>query len=454
MTKAVETVPAAAARRLLMAGAGLLDNPDRRATAPAVYSIIERLGFVQIDSINVVERAHHHILWARAHGYRPAVLTRLYEKERRLFEHWTHDASLIPAKWFGYWRPRFSRACESKWWRERLGADAERIIAEVLERIRAEGPLLSRDFAHEGSGSGGGGGWWEWKPQKAALEYLWRTGRLMVARREGFQKVYDLTERVIGEDADAGASGGNENGEHGRRGEAETESPCHGGGDHVSWACSTAMERLGVATVRELAGFWNAVSVDGAKRWCADAALRGEVVPVAVERLDAGKPMAAYALADWRARLKRLPQAPAAARILSPFDPAIRDRKRAQRLFGFEYQFEAFTPAAKRRYGYFVLPVLQGERFIARLDPKLDRDRGVLDVARVWWEDGCGRSASDRAALEAALDRYASFVGADRWRVRAGLRRGQGGMLTLVPARGGAPQTGEPWARRSSSSSC
>lgn len=405
MRQAVDVVPAATARRLLMAGAGLLDDPTRRVTAAGVDRLVERLGFVQVDSINVVERAHHHIVWTRAHAYRPALLKRLHEQDRTLFEHWTHDASLIPVKWFPHWRPRFRRAFESKWWRERLGADWEKTAAVVLERVQREGPLLSRDF--ECDGNGRSGGWWEWKPAKAALEYLWRTGKLAVARREGFQKVYDLMERVVPAHVH--------------------EAPAPSPEEHAEWACRTAMERLGVATAREVAGFWNAVGVQEAAAWCAAAVERGELVRVEVGREDEGKAVRAFALADWRERADRLADAPEGMRLLSPFDPVLRDRKRALRLFGFEYRFEAFTPAAKRRHGYYVLPVLEGERLVARLDPRLDRARGVLEVLRVWWEPGVRPTRARKDRLEEALEAYAQFAGADRWEIHGGMRSGGAG---------------------------
>jgi len=191
-------VPLAAARRLFLHAQGLLDDPARRATPAAVFALVRRLGFVQIDSIPVVERAHHLILAARLDGYRPPLLTRLVERDRKLFEHWTHDAAFIPTDWFPYWHARFERAHHgirrNKWWQERLGADYERAAADMLAHIRSAGPVTSKDFQHDRRGEPAG--WWGWKPQKALLEYLWHTGALAVARREQFQKVYDLMERV------------------------------------------------------------------------------------------------------------------------------------------------------------------------------------------------------------------------------------------------------------------
>ncbi|HYG81667.1 MAG TPA: crosslink repair DNA glycosylase YcaQ family protein, partial [Pyrinomonadaceae bacterium] len=188
-------VSAEAARLLLMGAQGLLDDPARGASVPTLRKLIERMGFVQLDSINVVERAQHLTLGSRLDDYSHAHFSALLEKERSLFEHWTHDASAIPTKWFAHWKPRFERDRErvmkSRWWRERMGSDAARVIDEVRGRVAREGPLRSQDFERDRDGDRrASSAWWGWKPQKAALEFLWTTGELMVVRRENFQKVY------------------------------------------------------------------------------------------------------------------------------------------------------------------------------------------------------------------------------------------------------------------------
>ncbi|HEV7892932.1 MAG TPA: crosslink repair DNA glycosylase YcaQ family protein [Pyrinomonadaceae bacterium] len=391
------TVKAEEARLLLMGAQGLLEDPSRAATPSVLGRLVERMGFVQLDSINVVERAHHLTLASRLDGYRHEHLSRLLERDRRLFEHWTHDASAVPVKWFAHWKPRFEweRARilnRSSWWRERMGDGYGRVVRHVRERIGREGPLRSSDFEHERRD--GAAGWWEWKPQKAALEFLWRTGDLTVVRREAFQKVYDLTERVLPE-------------HHAAPRPTERE--------HVEWACSTALERLCVATPKELAEFWDAIDIVSAKAWCEEAAREGRVTPVLVESLDGSKPRAAYAVNDWKHRLSKLPAPPARTRLLSPFDPVLRDRARARRLFGFDYRFEAFVPGPKRVHGYYVLPVLEGDRLVARLDPKFERREGILKVRRVYWEPDVRVTRQRKKELERALARLASFIGAERF---------------------------------------
>jgi uncharacterized protein YcaQ len=394
-----QTVTAEQARLLLMGAQGLLDETARAATPAALRRLITRMGFVQLDSICYVERAHHLTLVSRLDGYRREHLARLLERERALFEHWTHDASAVPLEWFPHWKPRFERAGASirasLWWRERMGERPERIIDAVRGRVAREGPLRSQDFEHEGPRDGSSA-WWGWKPQKAALEYLWRTGELMVARRENFQKVYDLTERVFPE--------------HNR-------APRPAEDEHVEWACSTAFERLVVATPKEVADFWAAIDPARARGWCERAAREGRVVPVVVEAHEAvkgGKPRPAYAVPDWERRLKSLPAAPQRTRLLSPFDPVLRDRARLGRLFDFDYRFEAFVPEPARRFGYYVLPVLEGDRLVGRIDPKLHRDEGVLRIRRVFWEPSVRVTRARRKGLEDAAARLAQFVGAAR----------------------------------------
>lgn len=387
------SVTAAAARRLLLDAQGLLADPARRANTATLQRLIEQMGFVQLDSINVVERAQHLTLASRLDNYQQKDLARLLEQARSLFEHWTHDASIIPTKWFAHWRPRFARErariWQNAWWRERMGAEPERIIDHVRARIAQEGPLRSQDFEHDRQGASAA--WWGWKPQKAALEFLWTTGELMVTRREQFQKVYDLTERVLPE---------------------HCASPSPSAAAHVEWACTTALARLVIATPKEIAEFWQAIGIAEAKAWCAAAARDGRITPVLVESCDGTPPRPSFALHDWEQRLQSLPEPPARMRLLSPFDPVLRDRARASRLFAFAYRFEAFVPAPQRRFGYYVLPMLEGDRLVGRLDPKFDRRAGQLQIQSIYWETGVRPTLVRRKRLQAATERLAQLIGA------------------------------------------
>jgi hypothetical protein len=376
----------AQARRLLLAGSALLGDPP----PGALEGLVRRLGYVQMDSINVVERAHHLILGIRSPGYAPAQLDALL-RERRLFEHWTHDAAAIPLEWYPHWQVRFPRSrariLASPWWQERVGDRVEELCAQVLERVRAEGPLRSADFEHPRRG--GEAAWWGWKPQKAALEFLWRTGVLAVAGRVHFHKLYDLAERVF---------------------PAAHRLPVPDPEAHLEWACATALERLGVASPRELADFWAAVEPAEASAWCEAAAASGRIERVELEGARTG---GRFAAPGWRKRVAALPEPGDRVALLCPFDPILRDRARALRLFGFDYRFEAFVPEDKREYGYYVLAILEGDALVGRLDGKLHRERGTLEVKGLWWEKGVRPGKGRMRRLRTALEDLCGRIGAE-----------------------------------------
>ncbi|MCA3446709.1 MAG: YcaQ family DNA glycosylase [Rhodobacter sp.] len=388
----IPTLPNAAARRLFLHLHGLGEAPAGPAKGADLAALIARIGFVQVDSITTVERAHHMILAARRPAYRPEALKRLLERDRALFEHWTHDASILPVALFPVWQLRFARDADrlrdnwKRWFRD--GYEAQ--FDSILNRIAAEGPLTSSDV---GAGEARGrGGWWDWHPSKTALEWLWRTGQVQITRRDGFQKVYDLTERVI---------------------PAAHRLPCPPVDAVVDWACSSALDRLGFATPGELCAYWNAVTPQEARDWCKTALATGRVTEIAVEGAD-GSRRHSLARPDVLACAAEAPEPPARLRVLSPFDPALRDRARADRLFGFHYRIEVFVPEAQRRYGYYVFPLLEGARLVGRIDMKARREAGVLQVRALWPEAGVRFGAGRMARLAAELDRMARFAGCER----------------------------------------
>ncbi len=375
---------------------GLSIPPHTRLDKEDLYALIERMGFVQLDSINTVERAHHMILFARNQTYRQKHLKQLHEDDGVLFENWTHDASIIPSCFYPYWRHKFAREADvirerwTKWRREGF----QDMLQETLDHVRTRGEVMSRDVTAVSADqeTQKGDGWWDWHPSKTALEYLWRTGHLCVARREGFQKVYDMPERVV---------------------EAcHLEAGC-AHDEFVDWACSSALDRLGFATHGEIAAFWDLVRPAEAKAWC-EARLGGPLVQVLLETADGSKPRPQYAWADYADHLHSVPDAPARLRVLSPFDPVIRDRKRLMRLFNFHYRIEVFVPEAKRKYGYYVFPMLEGESFVGRIDMKHDRASGVLGVRGVWMEPKWKLNSGRLKRLEGELERVRRFTGAER----------------------------------------
>jgi uncharacterized protein YcaQ len=251
----------------------------------------------------------------------------------------------------------------------------------VRDALGARGPLATRDFPRP-TRLGKSEGWWDWSPHKAALEFLLRTGEVAVHSRRGFEKVYDLAERVHG------------------------ALPAQPPRDAlVAWACTAALERLGAGTAREIAHFAWAITPAEAGAWCATAAKRGEIAQVSLERLGRS-PRPGFARLDWSqaAACVSIDETP---RMVAPFDPLIRERARLAELFGFDYRFEAFVPATKRVYGYYTMPVLVGERLVSRLDLASDREAGALRVSRAWHEPGlAARTAA--ATARAAVERLAA----------------------------------------------
>lgn len=384
-----QLIPNPVARRLFLDRHALSEAPGGPAAGQALHGLIERIGFVQVDSINTVARAHDMILWSRRQAYRPPALKRLVEKDRALWEHWTHDASILPVRLHGVWQHRFQRDAQrlqanwKRWFRD--GYEAQ--FDSILNRIARDGPVGTADVG-EGEVRGKGG-WWDWHPSKTALEWLWRTGRLAITRRDGFAKIYDLTERVIPEAHRAPVPAG----------------------EVCDWACRSALQHLGFGTSGEIAAYWNAVGPETAKAWCRDALARGEIIEVEVEGAAAQR-RKVFIFAE---NLGQEPPDPTPRlRILSPFDPALRDRDRAEFLFGFHYRIEVFVPEPKRVYGYYVFPVLEGDRLVGRIDAKAFRDAGALRVKAFWPEAGVKLTKARRAKLEAELERLALFSGCER----------------------------------------
>lgn len=377
------------ARRLLLYLHGLSFPLHKKLTAPGLLELIEHMGFVQVDSINTIARAHHMILCARNLTYRQGQLTHLLEQERTLFENWTHDAAIIPMQFYRYWTLRFDREQERlriRWRRHRRHGFEEQ-VEQVLSYIRAHGPVRARDLGSDEKK--GTQGWWDWHPSKTALEYLWRCGALAITRRDGFQKVYDLAERVI---------------------PATARDATPSQDTLVDWACRSALQRLGFAAPKDIAGFWAVVSTAEVQAWCTHN-LDHSVTQVTVECADGSVSRPLYARSDLVELLKDIPPPPRQLRFLSPFDPLIRDRLRMHRLFSFYYRIEVFVPAPQRQYGYYVLPVLHGDRLIGRIHMQHRRQQGQLRVTRLWLEAGQRLTRGRQRDLERALEWLRQFIG-------------------------------------------
>ncbi|MEP3890800.1 MAG: crosslink repair DNA glycosylase YcaQ family protein [Hellea sp.] len=341
------------------------------------------MGFVQLDTIRTVSRAHHHILWSRNQNYREPMLWNAL-KDRHVFEHFTHDASILPIELYPVWQ----------WQRERMQAryaarknwkiDAP-LLRDIKARITAEGALSTHAFDTKITGKKD---MWDRPPHKRALDYLWYTGELSTCRRENFTKFYDLSERVIPSD---------------HYGAKPPE-------DKLGWLCKAALKRLIIANAAELQDFWGAASAAQIKGWISNGA--NDVQPVEIETAT-GQWLPGFAVANIEAQLEGLKSPTSRLRILNPFDPLVRNRKRLLRLFGFDYKIEIFVPAAKRRWGYYVYPILQGDRFIGRIEVKADRKAGTLTVLKLWKEQEGKWSERQDVKLEAEVKRLARFIGVE-----------------------------------------
>ncbi len=371
----MEKLSLAEARRIALAAQGFGGPRPEKVTASRWLKTVDRLSLHQIDSVNVLVRAHYLPAFSRLGPYdRTLIDTAAWgsRKKRRLFEYWAHEASLLPLAMHPLLRWRMARAerGEVGWKGLRLFAGERRAEAEaLLNRIRNEGPGAASDFDEKRGRSG----WWEWSDAKQALEWLFWAGRITTATRRGsFERVYDLTERVI--PAETLALRTPEEGEAHRA------------------LVERAAQALGVATTQELRDYFRLGPHDA--RQAIDSLVEAGVLePVEVP----GWAHLAYLHRD-----ARKPRRISARALLAPFDPLVWERSRTLRLFDFHYRIEIYTPAEKRQHGYYVLPFLLGDRLVARLDLKADRQGGRLVVHALHLEPHAPADAIDAITQELA----------------------------------------------------
>ncbi len=373
-------IPNKAARALWLWTNGLATPPTG---ALDVMAIVRRLGFVQIDTIRNVTRAHNHIIWTRNQNFSEGGLWPFLGQKRQVFEHFTHDASLISAEVYPYWQGQFARlgarAARSEWYASGL---AQAQVRAILARIEREGPLSTHAFETKIEGPRE---MWARPPHKKALDQMWYAGKLATSHRKNFVKYYDLGHRVFPEKSTG----------------FPTQSQAN------DWLHHQALDRLSVASQGEVQRFWQATDAATTRAWLKNT--KG-LVPVEVEAAN-GALSPAFGPEDIAARLAACPRPTSRLRLLNPFDPAIRDRARLQRLFGFEYRNEMFVPKAKRRWGYYVYPLLEGDRFVGRVELKGDRKAGQLNVTGFWAEPHAKWSQARLSKLDAELVRFARFAG-------------------------------------------
>ncbi|WP_415914465.1 winged helix-turn-helix domain-containing protein [Paraburkholderia sp. J67] len=379
------TLPLAAARSLHLAAQGLLTPPRRKATQDDVLAAIRRMAQLQIDTIHVVARSPYFVLFSRVGAYDTRWLD-AHLAQGRLFEYWSHEACFVPIEDYGLLRHRMLDPSGMGWkYAADWHAKHRREIDALLERIRASGPVRSADFARAEGDKGSG--WWDWKPEKRHLEVLFATGALMVAERRNFQRVYDVAERVLPDWNDA------------------RDLPSRADAERA--LLLRTCQALGVIRADWAADYYRLPRrpYTEALHALADA---GDLIPVRVE----GWKPDAFVHRDHAPLIDSAASGALASTVttlLSPFDPVIWDRKRAMALFGFDYAIECYVPAHKRKYGYFVLPILNRGKLIGRADAKAHRAQQVFEVKSLHLEPGVrvsGRLVSD---LLRALQRCADW---------------------------------------------
>ena len=378
-----ESLSAAEARRIALAAQGLAGpRPAGPCDAAAILRQIARLGLVQIDSVSAVVRSHYLPLFSRLGPYPRSELDRLaYEgRRRRLFEYWGHEASLLPVATQPLFRWRMARARAGKgiyrgiadFAREQSG-----FVDRILGEIRDRGPLSAGELAEGGRGEGG---WWGWSQGKLALEYLFWSGLVTTGTRRGFERVYDLPERALPRAVLA----------------APTPEPAAAQRELLGLAARA----LGVATAADLRDYFRLDVADVPAR-LAELAEAGELIPVAVE---------GWRQQAWLHASARPPRRAEACTLLSPFDSLVWERARTERLFGFRYRLEIYTPAHKRIHGYYVLPFLLGDRLAARVDLRSDRKASCLRVLGIHLEEGVD-AADVTVRLRSELRHLADWLG-------------------------------------------
>lgn len=377
-----------AARNLHLAAQGLLNKPRRRARASDISETISQMSLLQIDTINIVARSPYLVLFSRLGQYPPGWLDEALASGK-LIEYWAHEACFLPKEDFALVRHRMLQPENMGWkyrpdWMAEHAEEIERLLAHIAEN----GPVRSADFEHPRKGAGG---WWEWKPHKKHLEGLFTSGQLMVIERRNFQRVYDLTTRVMpGWDDELHLI---------QQQDAELQ------------MLENSARSLGIFRPEWLADYYRLRRVP-VKSVISEWEKQGKVIPVQTEKL--GEMWVHGSLTPLLPRAEQNRLTATHSAVLSPFDPVVWDRTRAEALFDFSYRLECYTPAEKRKYGYFVLPLLHRGVLVGRMDAKMHRKLGELEIISLYLEEGIRPGISLTDGLHGALTEFALWQGALR----------------------------------------
>ncbi|WP_211131052.1 crosslink repair DNA glycosylase YcaQ, partial [Escherichia coli] len=376
------------ARNLHLAAQGLLNKPRRRASLEDIPATISRMSLLQIDTINIVARSPYLVLFSRLGNY-PAQWLDESLARGELMEYWAHEACFMPRSDFRLIRHRMLAPEKMGWkYKDAWMQEHEAEIAQLIQHIHDKGPVRSADFEHPRKGASG---WWEWKPHKRHLEGLFTAGKVMVIERRNFQRVYDLTHRVMPDWDDE------------RDLVSQTEAEII--------MLDNSARSLGIFREQWLADYYR-LKRPALAAWREARAEQQQIIAVHVEKLgnlwlhDDLLPLLERALAG---KLTATHSA-----VLSPFDPVVWDRKRAEQLFDFSYRLECYTPAPKRQYGYFVLPLLHRGQLVGRMDAKMHRQTGILEVISLWLQEGIKPTTTLQKGLRQAITDFANWQQATR----------------------------------------
>jgi uncharacterized protein len=367
-------------RRIALVAQGLLQaQPYGRGLAGA-RKAINHIGYVQIDTISVVERAHHHVLYARVPEFKPAMIDRML-LDRDIFEYWAHAAAFLPVADFRFSLPykQAIKSGQTHWYKTR----DQKLMDELLARIRADGPIRSRDVETNAPKRTG---WWDWKPAKKALEQMYMEGDLMVSDREGFQKTYDLTERVLPPDVN-------------------TQMPSRS--EFATYIVDQQLRCHGLVSLKGLTYLRRNAELRQAVKAVVDEKLAQRTLEQV--QLSSGEVF----ILETGALERSLPPVKSRMLILSPFDNSVIQRDRLKALFQFDYQLECYLPEAKRQYGYFCLPLLYRDEFIGRMDCKAHRKIRQLEIKSLHLEQHEFDEALVVIAFVEAITQFCHFQNCD-----------------------------------------
>ena len=346
-------------RQLWLKTNGLQNTDNKKLN---LLQIIKDLGFVQLDTIQNVTRAHHHILWSRNKKYKEHMIDDLLLEKGNIFEHFTHDASILPVEFYPMWKGQFKRYKEkldkSKYYKNLLDDEGQK---DILNRIKKEGALHTKDFESKIIGEKE---MWTRPIHKATLDYMWYCGILSTAYRKSFRKYYDLSENIIPNHI------------------LKTYIPEE---ERIHWLCTEALHRLSIASAKEIKNFWDTLTIKEVNNWIKNNP--DNLREIEWENNE-GKYIKSFTPVDIENRLKNKEQKNTKIQIINPFDPAIRDRIRLKKIFNFDYKIEIFVPKEKRIWGYYVYPILEGNTFIGRIELQANRKENQLNVINFWKEDG------------------------------------------------------------------